>query len=209
MLCAAIVLSLTSSYDAGLDEYVYGGPRTHTQIETVVAKEIHVPTWFVLEEDKGEKGEKGEGESSGGRLSRSLALGSKYAKPRAAPRSNGRHDGESSDELTDDEVYLARHRPYEEQEVRFRYLLEPSALQAVCGCDGSCRLVFILSCLAPPTSVMRDERPHKDRKSGCARLRLFCLAHDVHVCLFSVLSCVMGCAVTPSSRNAPRITRRL
>ena len=136
-----------------------------------------MPTWSVLEEEKGEKGEKGEGESSGGRLSRSLALGSKYAKPRAAPRSNGRHDGESSDELTDDEVYLARHRPYEEQEVRFRYLLEPSALQAVCGCDGSCRLVLILSCLAPPTSVMRDERPHKDKEKNLGVL----------VCVFSVL----------------------
>jgi hypothetical protein len=118
------------AHDAGLDEYVYGGPRTHTQIETVKAKDIHVPTWVVIEE---EKGEKGDGESSGGRLSRSLALGSKYAKPRPAARGNGREDGESSDELTDDDVYLARHRPYEEQEVRFRYLGVLSVARSVCA----------------------------------------------------------------------------
>jgi len=56
-----------------------------------------------------------------GRQSRSLAVGSKYAKPKPAARSNGHAEGESSDELTDDDVYLARHRPFEEQEVRFRH----------------------------------------------------------------------------------------
>ena len=147
---ACLLLRLPSFFDncvsdAGLDEYVYGGPRTHTQIETVKAKDIHVPTWFVIQE---EKGEKGDGESSGGRSSRSLALGSKYAKPRAAPRANGRDDGESSDELTDDDVYLARHRPYEEQEVRFRYLFESSVLRTLWGCDVSLQGArhFLISC---------------------------------------------------------------
>ena len=76
-----------------------------------------MPTWFVIEEDKAE----GESSGGGGRLSRSLAVGSKYAKAKPAARSNGHLDGESSEEITDDEVYLSRHRPYEEQEVRFRY----------------------------------------------------------------------------------------
>ncbi len=119
---------------------MYGGPRTHTHIETIKAKDIAVPTWFVIEEydthkkcegDKagGDKGGGGgrltsqadKGGGGGARLSRSLTVGSKYAKAKACPRSNGDAHDESSEEVTDDEVYLARHCPYEEQEVRFRF----------------------------------------------------------------------------------------
>lgn len=116
LVCVHVCVSV---WCAGLDEYVYGGPRTHTQIETVKVKDIAVPTWFVLEEDSEKKSEPEK--VAGGRLSRSMAVGSKYAKAKPAARSNGHAHDESSDEDTDDEVYLQRHRPFEEQEVRFRY----------------------------------------------------------------------------------------
>ena len=117
--CVGLVCPYVSLCGAGLDEYVYGGPRTHTHIETVKVKEIDVPTWFVIEDDSEKKSEPDK--TGGGRLSRSLAVGSKYAKAKPAARSNGHAHDESSDEDTDDDVYLKRHRPYEEQEVRFRY----------------------------------------------------------------------------------------
>lgn len=102
--------------DWGLDDYVYGGPRTHTKIVDVKVKEIETPRW-IRKTDTVAQGSKGD---TGKKLSRSMTVGSKYAKPRA----NGVHNGGgdvSSDENTDDETYLARHRPLEEQEIRFRF----------------------------------------------------------------------------------------
>ena len=106
----------------GLDEYVYGGPRTHAKIETVEVKEIAVPSFRIIHDyDVDHKS----GESLA-RQSRSLSVGSRYAKAKPM-RSNGHAGDDSSEEDTDDEVYLSRHRPFEEQEVRFR-----SAFRSLC-----------------------------------------------------------------------------
>jgi hypothetical protein len=45
----------------------------------------------------------------------------KYAGKIPVPASSVKEDEGSSSENTDDETYLTRHRPYEEQEIRFRY----------------------------------------------------------------------------------------
>jgi len=79
-----------------------------------------VPKWFVIEEEAEKKLEAGSS-GAGARLSRSLTVGSKYAKVKRAAPCNGHVDGESSEECTDDEIYLTRHKPFEEQEVRFRH----------------------------------------------------------------------------------------
>ena len=81
-----------------------------------------MPKWFVIEEEAEKKLEAGSS-GAGARLSRSLTVGSKYAKVKRAAPCNGHVDGESSEECTDDEIYLTRHKPFEEQEVRFRCFL--------------------------------------------------------------------------------------
>ena len=91
------------------------------------AKEIETPTWTLIHHDS----DKGEGENVG-RMSRSLTVGSKYAKPKAAARSNGHAGDDSSEEDTDDEVYLSRHRPFEEQEVRFRCTFVLASVCVLC-----------------------------------------------------------------------------
>eukprot|EP00286_Rhodomonas_abbreviata_P018994 CAMPEP_0181309226 /NCGR_PEP_ID=MMETSP1101-20121128/11900_1 /TAXON_ID=46948 /ORGANISM="Rhodomonas abbreviata, Strain Caron Lab Isolate" /LENGTH=553 /DNA_ID=CAMNT_0023415695 /DNA_START=167 /DNA_END=1825 /DNA_ORIENTATION=+ len=120
--------------DWGIDDYVYGGPRTHAKIEIVKAKYIETPKWHVIRREGANKPSKNNKESGGGgRLSRSLQVGSKYAK--AKPAQNQHQNGSSSngkvamangadvssEEDTDDETYIARHRPYEEQETLFRF----------------------------------------------------------------------------------------
>ena len=85
-------------------------------------KEIAVPSFRIIHDyDVDHKS----GESLA-RQSRSLSVGSRYAKAKPM-RSNGHAGDDSSEEDTDDEVYLSRHRPFEEQEVRFR-----SAFRSLC-----------------------------------------------------------------------------
>uniref|UniRef100_A0A7S0HFA9 Uncharacterized protein n=1 Tax=Hanusia phi TaxID=3032 RepID=A0A7S0HFA9_9CRYP len=106
----------STTRDWGIDDYVYGGPRVQTKIEIVKAKEIEIPNWRVISQRKEVVYQR----------SRSMSVGSKYAKPRmqTSPSNGASNDGghnESSEEITDDEVYSRRHRPYEEQEIKFRY----------------------------------------------------------------------------------------
>eukprot|EP00287_Rhodomonas_sp_CCMP768_P017780 CAMPEP_0202818354 /NCGR_PEP_ID=MMETSP1389-20130828/8273_1 /ASSEMBLY_ACC=CAM_ASM_000865 /TAXON_ID=302021 /ORGANISM="Rhodomonas sp., Strain CCMP768" /LENGTH=611 /DNA_ID=CAMNT_0049490691 /DNA_START=20 /DNA_END=1855 /DNA_ORIENTATION=+ len=107
--------------DWGIDDYVYGGPRTHAKIEIVKAKHIDTPQWHVIKRDEPKSASKKEQ----ARQSRGLSVGSKYAKakPHAqpAPTSHGGAGDGSSEENTDDETYNARHRPYEEQETKYRF----------------------------------------------------------------------------------------
>jgi len=86
--------------DWGIDDYVYGGPRTHTVIETVTIKEIYTPKWVVLEEEAAARPRK--------------SVYKQYKKAVKKP-------GDSSSEDTDDETYLKRHQPYQDQEIKFRY----------------------------------------------------------------------------------------
>mmetsp|Transcript_1593 Transcript_1593/g.2591 ORF Transcript_1593/g.2591 Transcript_1593/m.2591 type:complete len:386 (+) Transcript_1593:164-1321(+) len=107
------------SWDWGIDDYVYGGPRTQAAVEVIKAKEIETPLWRILDQ-------KDEELPPPGKKSRSMAVGSKYAKPKPSSQSNGTSEVTagpylSSDEDTDDETYLKRHKPYEEQEARFRF----------------------------------------------------------------------------------------
>lgn len=116
-----------------------------------------MPKWFVIEE---EPENKVEGESSGGggaRLSRSLTVGSKYAKAKPAARSNGHADGESSEECTDDEVYLTRHKPFEEQEFRFRYHTFNLHISVACMLRLACTRVFrVLNLVLCPVAMIKN-----------------------------------------------------
>ncbi|EKX42376.1 hypothetical protein GUITHDRAFT_153599, partial [Guillardia theta CCMP2712] len=62
----------SSTRDWGIDDYVYGGPRVQTKIEIVKAKEIEIPNWRVISQRKEVVYQR----------SRSMSVGSKYAKPR-------------------------------------------------------------------------------------------------------------------------------
>ena len=111
-----------------------------------------MPKWFVIEEEAEKKLEAGSS-GAGARLSRSLTVGSKYAKVKRAAPCNGHADGESSEECTDDEIYLTRHKPFEEQEVRFRCFLFFS-LSFALALSLSCALALSLPLLLPSLGRM-------------------------------------------------------
>ncbi len=105
--------------DWGIDDYVYGGPRTHTVIELVRPKDIETPTWHRLpDRNEGTGSGRGRGVGRPGR-GRGRALNDVPAAAIQAPIVASTTAGtSSSSEETDDEAYRARHHPYEEQEIR-------------------------------------------------------------------------------------------
>ena len=115
--------ALRGGADWGIDDYVYGGPRTQTVIELVRPKDIETPTWHRLP-DRSEASSFGRGRGARPGRGRGRGISDAAIPVAEAPTVVATSAGiSSSSEETDDEAYRARHHPYEEQEIRCGHLM--------------------------------------------------------------------------------------